>query len=69
MTSDRGNSVLAKRELASGDTGPSFQDISLRFATDSWQEGLEFRARALGSADFCIDRITLIPEASPPDGL
>ncbi len=69
VTSDRGSSVLAEHELASWDTGPSFQDISLRFATSSWQEGLEFRARALGSADFCIDHITLIPEASPPDGL
>ena len=66
VTSEEGSRVLAQRKLAAADLGPAFRDITLSFDTDSWHEGLEFRARALGSADICIDRITLVPKAPGP---
>lgn len=39
--------------------------VSLPFVIDSWQNELEFRVRALGRVDVCVDRITIRPGAVP----
>ena len=66
VTSDRGGSVIAKRDLYGYEfPGEGWRSVGLRLALDRPREMVEFRVYTVGACDITIDRIELIRAVNP----
>ncbi|MBL7079255.1 DUF2079 domain-containing protein [Candidatus Bathyarchaeota archaeon] len=66
VTSDRGESVIAKRDLY-GYEFPSegWRSVGIRIALDRPREMVEFRVYTVGACDIILDRVELIRAVNP----